>query len=106
MTPFQNSQEMAEESPETRILANLVTQMRALAGQPANEVNAVSVKLPEFWIKSPEVWFVRFEAQFGTKVITQDQTKYDYVVSTLHINTKMKCIQFSSIHQLWTNMTL
>ncbi|XP_076441065.1 uncharacterized protein LOC143280318 [Babylonia areolata] len=47
----------------------------------------MSVKLPEFWIKSPEVWFTRVEAQFGTKAITQDQTKYDYVVSALDINT-------------------
>ena len=77
---------MAEESPEARILANFVTQMQALASQPS-AVNAVSVKLPEFWIKSPEVWFARVEAQFNTKAITQDQTKYDYVVSALDINT-------------------
>ena len=80
---------MAEDSPEARILANLVTQMQTLAtaSQPANELNAVSVKLPEFWIKSPEVWFARVESQFGTKGITQDQTKYDHVVSALDINT-------------------
>ena len=80
---------MAEESPEARILTNLVTQMQALAtvSQPANEVHAVSVKLPEFWMKSPEVWFARVESQFGTKGITQDQTKYDHVVSALDINT-------------------
>ena len=47
----------------------------------------MSVKLPEFWSKSPEVWFARVEAQFGTKGISQDQTKYDYVVSALDINT-------------------
>ena len=78
---------MAEESSEERILANLATQMQALASQSTSQVNAVSVKLPEFWIKSPEVWFARVEAQFGTKAITQDQTKYDYVVSALDINT-------------------
>ena len=83
-------QDMAEESPEARILTNLVTQMQALATSNAsqpNEVHAVTLRLPEFWIKSPEVWFARVESQFGTKGITQDQTKYDYVVSALDINT-------------------
>ena len=51
------------------------------------KVCAVSLKLPEFWIKSPEVWFARVEAQFGTKGIVQDQTKYDYVVSSLDAET-------------------
>ena len=51
------------------------------------EVNAASVKIPEFWSKSPEVWFAKVEAQFGTKNITQDQTKYDYVVSALDMET-------------------
>ena len=51
------------------------------------QVNAVSLKLPEFWINSPEVWFARVEAQFGTKNITEDQTKYDYTVSALDFRT-------------------
>ncbi len=50
-------------------------------------MNAVSLKLPEFWKKSPEVWFARVEAQFNTKSITADQTKYDYIVSTMDIDT-------------------
>ena len=47
----------------------------------------MSTKLPECWTKSPEVWFARVEEQFRTKGITQDRTKYDYVVSALDINT-------------------
>ena len=55
--------------------------------QDSSLINATSVKLPEFWMKSPSVWFARIEAQFNTKNITQDQTKYDYVVSALDANT-------------------
>lgn len=55
--------------------------------QPPPNVSATSVKIPEFWNKSPAVWFARIEAQFSSKAITQDQTKYDYVVSALDVNT-------------------
>ena len=50
------------------------------------------VKLPEFWTKSPSVWFapIDLEAQFNTKNITQDQTKCYYVVNALHANTAEK----------------
>lgn len=67
-------------------VADLSTQLLALtAGR--DQLNAVSIKLPEFWTRSPEVWFAKVEAQFNTKGITQDQTRYDYIVSTLDINT-------------------
>ena len=77
---------MAEEISPQAVLADLATQLQALNAR-SNQVNAVSIKLPEFWTKSPEVWFARIESQFATKSIHQDQTKYDYVVSTLDINT-------------------
>ena len=54
-----------------------------LPAQPQQGVQAVSVKLPDFWTDKPEVWFARVEAQFNTKGINQDKTKFDYVVAAL-----------------------
>ena len=45
-------------------------------------IHAISLKLPEFWIDDPKVWFVSAEAQFRSRVITLDTTKFDYVVTT------------------------
>lgn len=66
------------------------------------QINATSIKLPEFWTKSPAVWFARIEAQFNTKGITQDKTKYDYVVCSLDANTADE-IQYILINPPATN---
>ena len=53
----------------------------------AAAVSAVSVKLPEFWPEDLEVWFIRVETQLRSKSVTQDQTKFDYVVASLDNST-------------------
>lgn len=63
----------------------------------AQSVNAVSLKLPEFWTKSPDVWFAKVEAQFGIKGITKEQTKYDYLVSALDVTTAEE-VQYILLH--------
>ena len=49
--------------------------------------NAVSLKLPTFWTSSPEVWFSQTEAQFALRGITEDATKFYYVVAALDQDT-------------------
>lgn len=48
-----------------------------------NGINAATIKLPTFWSKEPDVWFIQAESQFTIRGITSDETKYHYLVSAL-----------------------
>lgn len=47
------------------------------------EINRVAIRIPSFWIEKPGLWFCQLEGQFGLNGITQDTTKFWYVVSQL-----------------------
>ena len=58
--------------------------------------NAASVKLPEFWEFAPTAWFVQIEAQFMIHGVTDDSTRYAFVVAALGRSTTTRTISFIS----------
>ena len=48
------------------------------------DLNAVAVKLPEYWVNNTRVWFAQTEAQFAVWGITTSLTKFYYCVGTLN----------------------
>lgn len=55
----------------------------ATPGPSNSQVNAVSIKLPPFWTRSPRIWFKKVECQFMLQGVTQENTKFAHVVSIL-----------------------
>lgn len=48
-----------------------------------NEIHRIGMKPPAFSKRDPDLYFIQMESQFRNASITQDQTKYDYVVGSL-----------------------
>ncbi len=67
---------------QAQINAAVVAALAAQAAVPA-PVAHVAVKLPDFWVKDPKMWFSQAEAQFRRARITAQTTMYDYVLMKL-----------------------
>ena len=46
-------------------------------------INRVGIRVPPFWPEKPALWFAQLEGQFALSNITQDATKFYYVISQL-----------------------
>ena len=73
----------------------------ALAGraQPAPlpaHVNTVSVKLPDFLVADPDMWFFQAEAAFRNTRNTQLRIKFDHVVCAYQNRSASRCALSSS----------
>ena len=72
-------------SADSEILTQLTEAISKLTNNALSttKIEAVAVKLPEFWTDDPEIWFLRAEAQFRSKSIIIDQTKFNYIITAL-----------------------
>ncbi|XP_072168471.1 uncharacterized protein [Diadema setosum] len=84
---------MAEPNVETQ------SNVETTRGSPSSDSGASSspavnaagtIKLPPFWRADPQVWFAQAEAQFTTKGITREETKYSHVIATLTPDVAME----------------
>jgi len=58
-------------------------------GQPPDSsfmLNRVGIRVPPFWPEKPALWFAQIEGQFALANVTQDATKFYYVIS--HLDNK------------------
>ncbi|XP_032871989.1 uncharacterized protein LOC116969181, partial [Amblyraja radiata] len=67
--------------------------------------NAVGLKLPTLCTEEPETWFQLAEAQFAVRGITQDETKYYYVVGSLDQLTARRVMPFLRAPQVTNKYT-
>ncbi len=61
----------------------------AAPAPPTVNVNAVAVKLPDFWPADPTTWFHQAEAAFRRSNVTVSYTKYDHVLMKLPMDVVM-----------------
>ena len=60
------------------------------------DADAVTVKILPFWTHSPTAWFAQAEAQFVLRKITEDDTKYYYIVAVLDSATATRAVSILS----------
>jgi hypothetical protein len=71
-SPFRMAQEAAAAAADlqVQITAAVTAALAAQAAAVPAAVAHVAVKLPDFWVKDPKMWFSQAEAQFCRSHIT------------------------------------
>lgn len=64
-------------------MENKSTVEKKLDSSNSSETMKVSVKIPHFWTDKPEIWFYQIEAQFAINGISNENTKFNYIVSQM-----------------------
>ena len=54
------------------------------------DVNAVAVKLPEFWADNARVWFAQMEAQFAIRGVNSPSSTIAWELSTVLTSPRWK----------------
>jgi hypothetical protein len=69
----------------TRIMQEDADTLTRLMQPPdtTGAINRVGIRVAPFWLEKPAVWFAQLEGQFALSSITQDATKFYYVISHL-----------------------
>ncbi|XP_046803827.1 uncharacterized protein LOC124419248 [Lucilia cuprina] len=68
---------------ETGTLTELDNRSTPTCPQYNIEICSTTIKLPQCWTNCQEAWFIHAEMQFANREVTQDITKYGYVVTAL-----------------------
>lgn len=77
MAQFKDAKETLEESDVQESIKNI-------------DVFKVGIRVPPFWPEEPDLWFAQIEGQFSISGITNDSTKFFYVISQLDNNTSIE----------------
>ena len=70
---------------------------KSIDSQTNSIENINSLRLPQFWVSQPEIWFTQVEAQFSILRISLDRTKYNLILSNLPLEI------ISKIYDIITN---
>ena len=71
------------EEPTIQVEGEVDATDAAATPAPPPTLAAVSIKLPPFWPTDPMVWFLQIEAQFSTRGISSQRTRFEYVITSL-----------------------
>ncbi|KAF6210590.1 hypothetical protein GE061_013696 [Apolygus lucorum] len=53
------------------------------SGNRGEQIARISIKIPPLWRRNVKVWRLQVDAQFASSPVTQELTKYNYVLASL-----------------------